>query len=448
MAPGVVDQDLNRIEAHRLRVDQPDRELGRVEELQERRLVGGPGEGRGVALGEAEARECRDTTEQLLGLLVGQAVGGAAAVDEALVQLLHLLAGTPRSHRPPEPVRLARGEARDRDGDVHDLFLVQDHAEGLAQDRSQAGMEILDRLEALAAAQVWMNGVALDRPRPDDRDLHDQIVQVCRARLGERLHLGPTLHLEDADRVRGLKHLEHFRDVFRQEVEVYRGGAVAFDQLERFVDRGQHAQAEQVQLDQLECLDIALVELDDHSVGHGGTLDRRDVDQRRGRHEHAAGVDAEVAREAVDAGTERQPALPVRKGGGGATARLRGRGGRHFLGREPGDARRGVARSALVFRPDRPPPRLPTLLLRGRPAAEIDRLERGRTHGRTWHSHGRTHGRTQTFFLVSMGRVVCKGGNPRSLLCSPPRPRFGRFGRSVTRRSARFGLDSPGIACF
>ena len=79
VALGVVDQHLDRVEAHRLRVDQPDRELGRVEELEERRLVGGPGEGGGVALGEAEAREGGDAPEQLLGLLVGQAVGGACS---------------------------------------------------------------------------------------------------------------------------------------------------------------------------------------------------------------------------------------------------------------------------------------------------------------------------------------------------------------------------------
>ena len=51
-----------------------------------------------------------------------------------------------------------------------------------------------------------MDGVALDRAGPDDRDLHHQVVQVGRLRLGQRLHLGPALDLEDADRVRGLEH--------------------------------------------------------------------------------------------------------------------------------------------------------------------------------------------------------------------------------------------------
>ena len=105
MALRVVDEDLDRVEAHRLGVDQPDDELGRVEQLQERRLVGGPGEGRGVPLGEAERGERRDLAEQLLGDLLGHPRLAHAAVDEPGVELLHLAARAPRAHRPPEAVR-------------------------------------------------------------------------------------------------------------------------------------------------------------------------------------------------------------------------------------------------------------------------------------------------------------------------------------------------------
>ena len=153
-------------------------------------------------------------------------------------------------------------------------------------------MEVGHRLEALPAAQVGVDGVALDRARPDDRDLHDQVVEVGRPRLRERLHLGPALDLEDAHRVGGLEHREDLRDVLRQPVEVDAGGAVVLDELERLVDRGEHPQAEQVELDQLERLDVALVELDDDAVRHRGPLQRRDVDERRRGHEHPAGVDA------------------------------------------------------------------------------------------------------------------------------------------------------------
>ena len=82
MALRVVDQDLDRIEAHRLGVDQPDQELGRIEQLEERRFVGGPRECRGVALGEPEARERGDLAEQLLGDVLLHPGLAHAALDE------------------------------------------------------------------------------------------------------------------------------------------------------------------------------------------------------------------------------------------------------------------------------------------------------------------------------------------------------------------------------
>ena len=108
----VVDQDLDRVEAHRLGVDQPGQELGRVEQLEERRLVGGPGEGRGMTLGEAEAGERGDLAEELLGGRLVHARLAEAAVDEPAMELLHLAGRAPRPHRPPEAVRLGRLRSR------------------------------------------------------------------------------------------------------------------------------------------------------------------------------------------------------------------------------------------------------------------------------------------------------------------------------------------------
>ena len=342
MALGVVDQHLDRVEAHRLGVDQPDQELGRVEQLEERRLVGRPGERRRVRLGEPEAGERRDLAEQLLGHLLGHPRLAHAAVDELLVELLHLAARAPRPHRPPEPVRFGRREAGDLDGDAHDLLLVEDHAHRILEHGLEARVEVGHRLQALLAAQERVDGVALDRARPDDRHLDDEVVEALWPRLGERLHLGPALDLEDPDRVGRLEHLEDLRDVLGQPVEVEADRAVVLDQLERLVHRGEHPEPEQVELDELERLDVALVELDDDPVDHRGPLERGDVDERRGGHQHPARMDRQVAREAVDAGAELEPALPVREADRRAATGL----GR-WLGLDPGDRRLG-GRGALV----------------------------------------------------------------------------------------------------
>ena len=52
------------------------------------------------------------------------------------------------AHCLAEDVRLERGVAADRDGDLHDLLLVEDHAQGVLEDRLQAGMQVGHRLRA------------------------------------------------------------------------------------------------------------------------------------------------------------------------------------------------------------------------------------------------------------------------------------------------------------
>ena len=181
-------------------------------------------------------------------------------------------------------------------------------------------MEVADRLLALPAAQVGVDGVALDRAGPDDRHLDHQVVEVLRARARQRLHLRARLDLEDAHGVGRLDHPEDVRDVLGQPVEVDVDGAVGLDVAQGIVDRAEHAQAEQVELDQLDRLDVALVVLDDHPAGHRRPLERRDVDQRRLGDEHAAGVDRQVTREFGDARGQLEPAFPRREADRGVGA--------------------------------------------------------------------------------------------------------------------------------
>ena len=100
--------------------------------------------------------------------------------------------------------------------------------------------------------------------------------------------------------------------------------------------------------------------------GHRGPLEGGDVDERGGGHEHAARVDREVAREAVDAGAQLEPALPVREAGDAprpralaGRAQLLGRGQphdrvaavlphRHLLARPAPRGRALVARAAPI----------------------------------------------------------------------------------------------------
>src|SRR6202521_1199961 len=121
----VVDEDGRMVEAHRLRIQQSARVMRWIIQAQPGGLVGGAGEGGGVALAEAEFGEAGDALEYLLSHGLVEVVLNAAA-DEVVAQLLHLQPGTMPVHGAAKAVGLARGVAGHLHDDAQDLLLVQD----------------------------------------------------------------------------------------------------------------------------------------------------------------------------------------------------------------------------------------------------------------------------------------------------------------------------------
>lgn len=70
---------------------------------------------------------------------------------------------------------------------------------------------------------------------------------------------------------------------------------VVADQVDGVVDRREHAQAEQVELDQADGGAVVLVPLQDGAVGHAGPFDGDDLADGSVGDDHAAGVDAQVS---------------------------------------------------------------------------------------------------------------------------------------------------------
>ena len=155
-----------------------------------------------------------------------------------------------------------------------------------------------DGLEALAAAQVGMHHVALDRAGPDDGHLDDEIVEALGAQPRQHGHLRAGLHLEHADAVGALQH-PVYPGILRRDL-LHRKAAPAevVDEAERLADRRQHAEAEHVHLQQAEGFEVVLVPLDDGAVVHGRVLDRHEFGQGPARDDEAADVLREVPREA------------------------------------------------------------------------------------------------------------------------------------------------------
>ena len=135
----------------------------------------------------------------------------------------------------------------------------------------------LDRLVAAAAAQIGVHHVALDGAGAHDGDLDDEIVEAARLQPGQHVHLRPAFHLEHADRVGAAQHVVNGRIVARHGAEADVPAVMLFQQGKRLADASEHAEAEHVDFQQAERIEIVLVPFDHGAVLHGGVADGDDL---------------------------------------------------------------------------------------------------------------------------------------------------------------------------
>ena len=278
MRARVADQLGGSVEAHGLGVEQSRAENLRMIIFHPGRGVGDLGEAGGVALGKAIAAEALDLLEGPLGEVLSVALGHHPA-DHILTEMAHPPGGLEGRHGAAQRVCLGRRETRADDRDLHRLLLKERHAFGLGQNLLQFIRRIFLRLLPLAPTEVGMDHIALNRPRPDDRDLDDDVVENARLEPREHRHLGPALDLERAERV-GLA--EHVIDCFvvllqhrRPEVHVHR--LVRAQQIEGAPHAAQHAEAEHIQLHDAQLFEVILLPFDHPAILHGRRLDRDDI---------------------------------------------------------------------------------------------------------------------------------------------------------------------------
>ena len=97
---------------------------------------------------------------------------------------------------------------------------------------------------------VRMDRFALNRPRTDERDLDGEVVDRLGARAQKALHLGATLDLEVADSICALDLLVDLLVVERDSGKVDRRAPQPRDLVDAVLDRRQHPEAEQVDLEE------------------------------------------------------------------------------------------------------------------------------------------------------------------------------------------------------
>ena len=203
------------------------------------------------------------------------------ALEELVLEGRHELVDL-LADRLAQGLRLGRGEAGELLRDLHVLLLVDADGVGLARDRLEPWVGEGDLL-----APVLARGVRRDvphRPRAVEGDEGDEVLELRRLHLAERVAHPGRLELEDARRVAAGEHRVRLPVVERERPDVDTP-----DEIDRLVDDVEVAQAEEVHLQEAEIDHVPHPELrDDLRVGalllQGHDLDeglRADDDARR-----------------------------------------------------------------------------------------------------------------------------------------------------------------------
>jgi len=206
-------------------------------------------------------------------------------LDEALPERLDRGLAPLAAHGPAQALRLPHAEPGQSDRHLQNLILEDDDAERLPQRLGEQRM--VDRrhesrvlAQPLAVLDERVHGLALDRPGPHERDLDRQVVEVLWTRAQEALHLRPALDLEVADGVCALDLVVDGRVVERNAREVDRLAAQVRDLDDAVLDRREHAEAEQVDLEEARIRARVLVPLAELTALHRRRLHRDELDER------------------------------------------------------------------------------------------------------------------------------------------------------------------------
>ena len=303
-----------RVEAHRLGVEQAAQEGVGVVVLDPAAHVGEQREAGGVALGEAVFAEALDLLEDALGVLERVALLDHPA-DQTLVKRREAAAPLPCRHRAAQRVGLAGGEVGRQHGDLHHLLLEDRHAPG----SHERGLEFLGAVDLAlgqrAVLQVRMHHAALDRAGPHDRHFDHQVVVAARLQARQHAHLRAALDLERAHRVGLADHVVGGRATVGHVLHLEAAPELGADVFERAADRAQHADGEDVDLQQAERVEVVLVPLDHAAVFHARVFHRHQLGHAAFGDDEAAGVLREMARKADELRGEFHPQLHHRRFG-------------------------------------------------------------------------------------------------------------------------------------
>ena len=193
-------------------------ELDRIIRLHIGGLIGDQRVGRGVALVEAVFGEAFEQIEDGVGLVFLDAALDRARDEDGALRA-HLLADL-LAHGAAQKIGLAEREAGQDLRGLHHLFLVDDDAEGLLQDRLELGMDVVRLLHAVLARAIGRD--VRHRAGPVERDQRDDVLETVGPHVEQRAPHARAFQLEHADRFRARQQVVGFLVVERDGGEIDR----------------------------------------------------------------------------------------------------------------------------------------------------------------------------------------------------------------------------------
>src|SRR6267154_693519 len=164
-----------------------------------------------------------------------------------------------------------------------------------------------------APAHVRIHRAADDRARADDRDLDREVLEIARPAAADHLDLRSALDLEQPDGVAGADAVVNRRVLEIDAREIRWCPGAARDQLDAFFHERQHAEREEVDLDEARIVAGVLVPLADDAVFHRGALERHQLDERARGDDHAPRMLRYMARQPANVLRQLAQLFPERR---------------------------------------------------------------------------------------------------------------------------------------
>ena len=274
MVAACILQDLvGTVETHGPAVNQRAGKCGRFVALQPATGVGQQGKACGVGLGKTIAAKPLDLFEDQLGELRRIAVFLHPGSQAQLVRFKPTVA-FPGRHGATQLVGLPGAVVGGNNGDLHHLLLEQRHPKRALQHLAQLLGRIGFKLFTVSSPQIRMHHATLDRPGSHDRYLNDKVIELFGLEPGQHRHLRPGLDLEHPDRIRTANHFVGLGVFSRHRGQAQVEVAVATQQVKTAANGTEHAQRQDIDLEQTDRIQVVLVPLNDGALGHGRVLHR------------------------------------------------------------------------------------------------------------------------------------------------------------------------------